>query len=379
MVFAGAVQPQDDHPGALVDRQVDVGEDLQRAVRLRQALRHQRGLAAGRGLGEAQLGDLVGLARLLQTGEQLLGAAGHVLRGDRLRRLGAHLVGLGVERGGLLLGVLPLAAAALLVGLALLLVELPAHVVDVDRGPVGVQVEHLVDDRLDQVDVVGDHDEAAAVGLQVVPQPDDGVGVEVVRRLVEEQGVRVGEQDAGELHAAALTAGEGVQRLAEHPVGEVERGGDRGGLGLGGVPALGEELGLLALVLLERLLSGGALAARDALFVLAHLADQYVEAAGGEDAVAGEDVEVAGAGVLGQVADLAGAGDRAGGGHALTGEDLGEGGLPRAVAADQADAVALGDAEGGAFDEDAGTGAQLDAGGGDHGQTPGQVWLAVGG
>ena len=173
----------------------------------------------------------------------------------------------GVQGGGLLLGVLALALAALLVGLALLLVELPAHVVDVDLGAVGVQVEDLVDDRLDEVDVVGDHDEAAAVGLQVVAQPDDRVGVEVVRRLVEEQGVGVREEDAGQLDTAALTTGEGVQRLAEHPVGQVERGGDGGGLGLGGVPALGEELRLLALVLLHGLLAGGARAVRDALLV----------------------------------------------------------------------------------------------------------------
>lgn len=220
---------------------------------------------------------------------------------------------------------------------------------------------------------MGDHDEAAAVGLQVVAQPDDRVGVEVIGRLVEQQGVGVREQDPGQLDTAALTAGERVQGLAEHPVGQVERGGDGGGLGLGGVSALGEELGLLALVLLERLLTGGALAVGDALLVVAHLADQGVQAAGGQDAVAGEHVEVAGARVLREVADLAGAGDGTCGGLALTGQDLGESGLAGAVAADQADAVALGDAEGGALDEDTGTGAQLDAGGGDHGQTPGRV------
>ncbi|GAA3307059.1 hypothetical protein GCM10020295_64920 [Streptomyces cinereospinus] len=99
----------------------------------------------------------------------------------------------------------------------------------------------------------------------------------------------------------------------------------------------------------------------------------------GQHAVAGEDVEVAGARVLREVADLAGAGDGAGGGDALAREALGEGGLAGAVAADQADAVALGDAEGGGLDEDAGTGAQLDTGGGDHGQTPGRVGGGTGG
>lgn len=355
MVFAGAVEAEDDDAGALVDGEVDVGEDLQRAVRLGEALRHERGLPAGRGVGEAQLGDLVGDPHGLQAGEQPVGALGHVLGGDGLGGLGAHLVGLRVEGRGLLLGVLALALAALLVGLALLLVELPAHVVDVDLGAVGVEVEHLVDDRLDQVDVVGDHDEAAAVGLEVVAQPDDGVGVEVVGRLVQEQGVGVREEDPGQLDTAALTAGERVQRLAEHPVGQAERGGDGGGLGLGGVSALGEELRLQALVLLHGLLAGGALPVRHPVLVLAHLAQDRVETAGGEDAVSGEDVEVAGARVLREVAHLAGLGDGAPGGRALAREALGEGGLARSVAADEADAVALGDAEGSGFDEDAGS------------------------
>lgn len=309
--LARAVEAEDDDAGALVDGEVHIGEDLERAVGLGEPLGRQGRLAAGRRVREAELGDLVGGTHRLQTGEQPLGALGHVLRGDRLGGLGAHLVGLRVERGGLLLGVLALALAALLVGLALLLVELPAHVVDVDRGAVGVQVEDLVHHGLDEVDVVGDHDEAAAVGLQVVAQPDDGVGVEVVRRLVEEERVGVREEDAGQLDPAALTAGEGVQRLAEDPVGETEGGGDGGGLGLGRVPALGQELGLLALVLLHRLVAGAAGAGGDALLVHPHLLEEDVEAAGGEDAVAGQDVEVAGARVLREVADLAGTRDGA--------------------------------------------------------------------
>lgn len=200
---------------------------------------------------------------------------------------------------------------------------------------------------------MGDHDEAAAVGLEVVAQPDDRVGVEVVGRLVEQQDVGVREEDAGQLDAAALTAGECMERLSEHPVGQAERGGDGGGLGLGGVPALGEELRLQTLVLLHRLLAGGALAGRHPLLVLPHLAQDLVEAAGGEDPVAGQHVEVAGAGVLREVAHLAGAGDGAADGVALAREALGEGGLARSVAADEADAVALGDTEGGGLDENA--------------------------
>ncbi len=223
---------------------------------------------------------------------------------------------------------------------------------------------------------MGDHDEAAAVVLQVVAQPDDRVGVEVVGRLVQEQRVGVREEDPGQLDAAPLATGEGVQGLAEDAVRQAQAGGDGRGLRLGRVAALGQELRLQALVLLHRLFAGGALAVGHPVLVLAHLAQDRVQAAGGKDAVAGEDVQVAGARVLRQVADVAGAGDGAGGGDALARQDLGEGRLARSVAADQADPVALGDTEGGGLDEDAGAGAQLQAGGGDQGKTPGQTRTA---
>ena len=216
----GAVEPEDDDPRTPVDGQVDVGEDLQRPVGLRQPLGGQRRPPARRRRREAHLGDLVLHADVGQPGGQPLGPPGHVLGGLRLGRLRPHLVGLGDQRAGLPLGVGPLLLAAPLVGLALLQVALPADVVDVDLGAVGVEVPHLVDDGLEQLDVVADHDQAAVVARQEAAQPGDRVGVEVVGRLVEQQGLGVGEQDPGQLDAAALTAGEGAQRLGQHPVGQ---------------------------------------------------------------------------------------------------------------------------------------------------------------
>ena len=139
------------------------GEDLLRPVGLAQPARRQRRPAAGRGLGEPQPGDLVRRAHVLEPGQHPLGAARHVLRGDGLGGLGAHLVGLREQRGGLLLGVGPLAPAALLVRLALLQVGVPAEVVLVELAAVGVQVEHLVHRRAQQVGVVADDDEPAGV------------------------------------------------------------------------------------------------------------------------------------------------------------------------------------------------------------------------
>ena len=96
-------------------------------------------------------------------------------------------------------------------------IGLPADVVLVERCPVGVEVEHPGHHLLEQGDVVADHDETAAVPLEEVAQPDDRVGVEVVGRLVEEQGLGAAEQDAGQLDPATLAAGERAERLRRAP------------------------------------------------------------------------------------------------------------------------------------------------------------------
>ena len=62
--------------------------------------------------------------------------------------------GLQLQHTGLLLGVGALLLAALLVGGALTLVVLPAHVVDVDHRAVRVEVEHPVHGLADELDVV---------------------------------------------------------------------------------------------------------------------------------------------------------------------------------------------------------------------------------
>ena len=316
---------------------------------------------------EAQLRDLVLHADVGQPGGQALGPLVHALRGLGLRRLRAHLVGLGVERVDLPLGVRPLLLAAALVGLPLLQVALPAEVVDVDLGPVGVEVPHLVDDGLEQLDVVADHDQAAAVAGEEAAQPGDRVGVEVVGRLVEQQRLGVGEQDPGQLDAAALATGQGAQRLGEHPVGQAQVAADARRVGLGGVPAHRGELVLEPPVPAHRLVPLGVVGRLGhGDLRLGELILEDVEAPAGEHPVAGGDVQVAAAGVLGQVADLAGDLDLAGVRDALPGKRGQRGGLAGAVAADQADPVAGLHAEGGVADEDAATGTQLEAGRRDH-------------
>ena len=113
---------------------------------------------------------------------------------------------------------------------------------------------------------MADHDQPALVRLEELAQPDDRVGVEVVGGLVEQQRLGAGEQDPGQLDPAALATGEGLQRLGR---GSAPR--CRGccaivrGLGLGGVPAAGVQLGVGARVALHRPLA-------DVRVVAAHLA-----------------------------------------------------------------------------------------------------------
>ena len=53
---------------------------------------------------------------------------------------------------------------------------------------------------------MGDGHDGALVLLEVALEPADGLGVEVVRRLVEQQQVGRGEQQPAERDAAALAA-----------------------------------------------------------------------------------------------------------------------------------------------------------------------------
>ena len=113
-------------------------------------------------------------------------------------------------------------------GQALLLLLEPARVVALERqAGAAVELEDPARDVVEEVAIVGDRDDRALVLLEVLLEPGHRLGVEVVRRLVEQQQVGRGEQQAAERDAAALTAGElgdvgvggrqaqGVHRLVE--------------------------------------------------------------------------------------------------------------------------------------------------------------------
>ena len=114
------------------------------------------------------------------------------MRGNGFGGLGTHLGCLRTQRGGLALGVCPLASAPLFVGGAGIQVLLPPHVVDVGLTADRVEEPHPVHDVGEQVDVVTDHHQTAGVVLQEGAQPADRVGVEVVGGFVEQQrGTRI--------------------------------------------------------------------------------------------------------------------------------------------------------------------------------------------
>ena len=192
---------------------------------------------------------------------------------------------------------------------------------------------------------MADDDASAAVVLHELAQPDHGIGVEVVGGLVEDHRLGGREEDAREFDPAALAAGERLELLVEDAVGQVQVARDRRGLRLGGVAAQGVELVGEGAVRAHRrgadpLVVAGHLEAR-----LLHAERDGAEPAGVEDAGARQHLRVAGARVLRQVADLAGAFDLPLRGQGLPRERLGQRGLAGTVSTDQADLVSVGDAE----------------------------------
>ena len=68
-----------------------------------------------------------------------------------------------------------------------------------------VDLGDAVDGRVEECPVVGDQHERAPVGDDEAGQPRKAVGVQVVRRFVEEQEVRLGRSTRGERRARAAS------------------------------------------------------------------------------------------------------------------------------------------------------------------------------
>ena len=164
--------------------------------------RGQHLLAEARARRDVDL-DLVELDVAL-FGDQLL-VAGQARLGLRAFALGvgAHPFELGGDRA------LAALFRALFLGHARLLLLEPARVVAlVGDALAAVELEDPAGDVVEEVAVVRDGDDRALVLGQVLLQPRDRLGVEVVGGLVQQQQVGRAQQQAAQRHAAALAAGE---------------------------------------------------------------------------------------------------------------------------------------------------------------------------
>ena len=93
--------------------------------------------------------------------------------------------------------------------------EVVVEVALVARRRPRVDLDDDVRQRPQEVAVVRDEHERAVVGLQELLQPLDGRQVEVVRRLVQQQEVGLRREDARELRAHTPATGERLERLGE--------------------------------------------------------------------------------------------------------------------------------------------------------------------
>ena len=101
----------------------------------------------------------------------------------------------------------------------------------VDVGNVGA-------DAVEEVAVVGDDDERAIVAHQEILQPVDGVEIEVVGGLVQEQGLGVAKEGLGQQHANLLPALQLAHVALVERLGQVQAVQQHGGVALGGVAVL---------------------------------------------------------------------------------------------------------------------------------------------
>ena len=235
--------------------------------------------------------------------------------------------------------------------------------VDVDLSTIRIQVEHLVDRVTEELDVVGNNHDATGERLNPVAQPDDRIVVEVVRGLIQEEYIGVGEEHACQFDAAALAARERVEGLVEDAVLKTEGMGDLRRLGVGGPSSGVRELLVEFDVAFHGSLLPGTIGRRHLMFGLANARDDRINAAHGNNAIPGLHLGVTHVGILSEVADGAIGGDRSrvlGGAPAicLACEEAHRRGLTRAVTADEADAHALIDSEARVVDELAGTDTQ---------------------
>ena len=98
-----------------------------------------------------------------------------------------------------------------------------------ERGAPRLELQHCRGHRLEEPPVVGHQDHGCVERLELALEPFQAGDVQVVRRLVEEQEVRVARERACQRRPRELAARERVQRPVELVVGEAETAHEAGG------------------------------------------------------------------------------------------------------------------------------------------------------
>ena len=149
---------------------------------------------------------------------QCFGAAQHLLRGNSFRCFRPHLLALQLQGRGLPKCVRPHLLAPPLIIASSLQVLVPTHVVGVQGGAGRIQIDHSVHGAPNQSDVVTDDHDRTLVSVQKIPEPQDGVVVQVVRGLIEEESVGFREEDPSQLDPALLATRKFFETFGEHLV-----------------------------------------------------------------------------------------------------------------------------------------------------------------
>ncbi len=341
--FAGAVGSDEDGAFAAFYFEVEAVVNFVRAVGHVDAFQADGALAAARGRGDLEAEGLARRSRFFDEFKALnLFEFAHGLGG--LGGDGAEAVGEFLEGGYFLLLVF--------VGGELAFVAFFAFAEEV--GVVaGVVDEFFLGDFVNlrhefvhELAIVGNHQHGAAVVLQVSLKPDERDEVQVVGRFVEEEEVGFHDEEAGEVGAHDPAAGHFFGGAVEVALAEAEAGEDFFGFGAGLGVVKGVVLDVGFVVFGRRNLAGGF-----------HLAQAFFE--NGQDGAAGGEVEdgffADGFGFLGEEANHGPfvAFDDAAVGDVFAEDDGEKGGFAGAIGADEGDAVAMGDVEGGVFEKDA--------------------------
>ena len=87
-----------------------------------------------------------------------------------------------------------------------------------------LEVRHVIDHGVEEIAVMGDQQQRAGIALEPLLQPEDGVEVEVVGRLVEQQQLGRAHQRLGQIQAHAPATGEVADAPVHLLAGETQAG-----------------------------------------------------------------------------------------------------------------------------------------------------------